>query len=595
LFLTCFFGVYKEARLNNRGFMRLFINSVLLISLSIGFHSARGIDVSSYRYGNNDRGANTNETILSLDNVDPWDFGLKFTVPVSGQIYGAPLVKTINNKSLVFVVTQQNVVAAIDATNGSVVWSNALAVYGNPVPNEDTGSWDIQPFIGICSTPIIDSANNLYLLSKAKTNDGVMDHYNYAIYKINASNGSVIKSFKFADTGFDGSSYYYRTNSGGDPYVIGYGDGSIWATIPLLRSGRTANVSTNVVYFNALRQMNRPGLSIVNGTLYAAFASHGDNGPYHGWLLGFNTNSLAVSAVLNTTPNGGLAGIWQSGGCVASDNSGNLYMETGNGSFDGSRTNTHGFPVDANYGDCFLKISPDSSSITTPNPNGWGLKVSDYFTPTNNQSINDADLDVGSCGPVVIPVGTRTYILGTGKDGSLYSMNSSNMGKFDPNTNHCLQTINQATGNGGEWTGFCTPSYLNNRIYLFGSGDYGKQFTFNNGLIGSWFIDGGGIVRTDVQTQSTYNWPGANTSISANGTKSQIVWAIDQSASILHAFRASDLLEIWNSTMSQADSLNNALKFTVPIVANGQVFVGTDGALFIYGLAPAQRSTPSSQ
>ena len=555
--------------------MAIFVNWSLL-----------AVDVTSYRYGNSDQGANTNESILSLDNVDPWDFGLKFTVPVQGQIYAAPLVKNINNRSLVFVASQSNVVAAINATNGSVLWSRTLTNFGAPVPSDDTGSGDIQPLIGICSTPVIDASNNLYLLSKAKTNYSNLDHYNYTIYKINASNGTILNSLKFAETGFDGS-YYYRTN---DPCVIGYGDGSISASIPLKISRNTISVSTNVVYFNALRQMNRPGLTLVNGTVYAAFASHGDNGPYHGWVLGFNTTNLAINSVLNTTPNGGLAGSWQSGGCVASDSAGNLYLETGNGSFNGFQTNSHGFPIDANYGDCFLKISPDSSTLTTPNPNGWGLKVSDYFTPYNNQSINDADLDVGSCGPVVISSGNKTYILGTGKDGSMYSMSSTNMGKFDSNTNHCLQTINQAVGNGGEWTGFSTPSYFNNRFYYFAAGDYGKQFTYSNGIIGSWYTDGGGIVRTDVQTQNTYNWPGANTSISANGIKNVIVWAIDRDASVLRAFRATDLLEIWNSTMSQSDNLNSALKFTVPIVANGQVYVGTDGALFIYGLVPAVRN-----
>jgi len=560
---------------------------LLATSLAIFVNwSVEAIDVTSYRYGNSDQGANTNESTLSLDNVDPWDFGLKFTVPVQGQIYAAPLVKNINNRSLVFVASQSNVVAAINATNGSVVWSRTLTNFGSPVPSDDTGSGDIQPLIGICSTPVIDASNNLYLLSKAKTNYSSLDHYNYTIYKINASNGTILNSLKFAETAFDGG-YYYRTN---DPYVIGYGDGSVPASIPLKIGSRTINVSTNVVYFNALRQMNRPGLTLVNGTIYAAFASHGDNGPYHGWVLGFNTTNLAINSVLNTTPNGGLAGSWQSGGCVASDSAGNLYLETGNGSFNGFQTNSRGFPIDANYGDCFLKISPDSSTPTAPNPNGWGLKVADYFTPYNNQSINDADLDVGSCGPVVISSGNKTFILGTGKDGSMYSMSSTNMGKFDPITNHCLQTINQAVGNGGEWTGFSTPSYFNNRFYYFAAWDYGKQFTYSNGIIGSWYTDGGGIVRTDVQTQNTYNWPGANTSISANGTKSVIVWAIDRDASVMRAFRATDLLEIWNSTMSQSDNLNSALKFTVPIVANGQVYVGTDGALFIYGLVPAVRN-----
>jgi hypothetical protein len=561
------------------------------------------IEVLSYRYGPTDQGANTNETILTLDKVNPWNFGLKATVPVDGQIYAAPLIKSVSSqKSLAIVCTMSNVIKAVDTANPSNPsngWTLVLTNNGQPVPSDDTGSWDIWPLIGICSTPVIDASGYLYVVAKAKRMVGSTPAYNYTIYKINSTNGALVGSNKFAETLFDGSNYSYRTNPAtngvaSDPYVIGTGDGSIGVTVTNMVAGKPVTKTQNRVYFNALRQLNRPGLTLLKGNVYVGFASHGDNGPYHGWVLGFNTANLALSAVLNTTPNGGLGGTWQSGGCITSDGN-NLYFETGNGSFDSYNLNQRGFPVDANYGDCIIKVTPNSSTLANPNPNGWGLSVTDYFTPYNNDSINWADLDVGSCGPVFIQGAKTNFILATGKDGTFYSLNSTNMGKFNPYADQVITEIPQAVGQGRTWTAFSTPSYINGQFFYFGADDYGKQFQLSpsSGVISSWYNDDNGTVQTDVSTSfydgGAYAWPGANTSISANGSNNVILWAIHKDANLLRAYRASDMLNIWNSNASPADDLGGAIKFSVPIVANGQVFVGTDGALKIYGLTPAQR------
>jgi hypothetical protein len=548
---------------------------------------AKGVDVLTYRYNLTGDGVNAAETELDLDNVNPWDFGLQFAVPVAGQIYGQPLVKTNagkGRKTLAIVATQLNVVTAVDLETGKPEWTIVLNDFGSPVPSDDVGSGDVVPAIGICSTPVI-SGNQLYVLSKAKSPTGPASaDYAATIYKIDVGTGQILGKNRFAVTGyrFDNGAYTYRTGTPTeDPYVVGIGDGQV------IVNGQSR------VYFNALRQMNRVALSLVNGTVYAGFASHGDNGPYHGWVIGFDAQSLAVNAVFNSTPNGGLGGVWQSGGRIASDAKGSLYLETGNGTFSGNLLNKKGFPMDANYGDCFLKLRRDKSTASKQNPNGWGLAVVDYFTPKNNADINGADLDLGSCAPVVIPTKATTYLLGTGKDGTFYLMDAANMGKFNPGQDACLQEIPRALcvqGSDDLWTAFSTMTVFNNRIYGAGSGDYIKQFTLENGLIGGWFTDDGNRVQTDVRSKGDLlQWPGSNTSLSANGTKSAILWSIDRGANLLHAYRATDLLEIWNSGMSPSDALGNLIKFSVPTVANGHVLVGADGILYIYGLAPAQR------
>jgi len=540
------------------------------------------VDVLTYRYNDAGTGANDVETVLNLDNVNPWSFGLKYTVPVNGQIYAQPLVKTAVGRparSLVFVATQANVVMAVDTAAGIPVWTDTLSDIGSPVPSADVATTDIYPQIGICSTPVIYGMS-LYVLSKAKhTPAGDNPHYAYTIYELNIATGRVLAENHFADTAYDGTKYIYRD---GDPHVNGSGDGSI-------TSG-----TQPVVYFNALREMNRAALSRVGDVIYAGFASLADYRPYHGWLIGFDIKNLHIVSLFNATPNGEDGGIWESGGRIASDG-GALYFETGNGSFDPTQLNLDGFPIDGDYGDCVVKVVRDNSTAARPNVNGWGLKVVDYFSPEDNDALNNADLDLGACGPIVVTYGRNTYLIGIGKDGTIYTMNPAKMGKYSPSANDCLQTITNAICIQGQpsdvWSAFCTPSFFNNRLYTIGGGDFIKQFVFTSGILSSWYLDGNHQVQTDVESDNMYSVgsPGAQTCISSNRNNGVILWAIDQGASVLRAYRASDLLEIWDSNQFPADHISSALKFTVPVVANGNVYVGAESALYIFGLATAPR------
>ena len=580
------------------------------IALATNF-STQAASVLSYHNDSVSSGVNSSETTITPANITVNNFAKRYATTVDGQVYAQPLYKpgvTVSGGSqagvhnLVFVATQHDSLYAIDADSGTVVWQTSFLANGltgatsiTPMPSGDTGSTDTAPEIGICGTPVIDPATNLlYAAAKTKqiiNNNTASPHYIYTLYKIDITNGNttananIVGSTIIGDTIYNGSTYTYRTSPGAqDPYVVGTGDGTI------IVNGQ------NRVYFNAMRQMNRPGLILVSGRIYIAFASHGDNGPYHGWLLGFDKSTLALAAALNLTPNGGLGGIWQAGGIPTIDASGNFYFETGNGTFDGfsnggvtAGLDAQGFPVNGNYGDCFVKVALDATTTqANQNKNGWGLKVVDYFSPFNNQTLNNADTDLGSGGPIVLPdsVGSVAHphlLIGSGKEGKIYLIDRDSMGKFNANTDNVIQT--QA----GALTGaFDTPAFFNGLLYYVGPSDAGKAFSIANGAMST----------TPVKTTpDSIAWPGSTPSISANGITNGVVWLIDRGTNQLRAYSANDFSsEIWTSAQAAGnrDLLGTVVKFSAPTVADGHVFVGTSNTLVDYGPPQPPTSPPAA-
>jgi fibronectin type 3 domain-containing protein len=551
---------------------------------------APSVDVLGYRNDSFNSGQQLNETVLTPANVNVADFGKLFSTPVDGYVYAQPLYKTGVNitvgpapgtHNVAYVATEHDSVYAIDADNGQVLWKDSLinpAAGATPVPSADVGA-AVQPEIGITSTPVIDPAiNTLYVIAYTKEVRGGAKHYVYRLYGLSLTNGQIQfgGQLLIADTIFDGVNFTYANG----PAVNGTGAGGSGGMVP----------------FNAARQLQRPALTLLNGTVYVAFGSHNDLLPTHGWVLGFNhadpQNRLQLVAAINTTPNGSLGTIWQSGGQLAADNDGNLYAVTGNGTFE-STLDANGFPVNGDYGDAVVKLALDPSSDPShQNKNGWGLKVVDYFSPHNQQALANADLDLGSGGAILLPdaVGSpgHPHLLAVGgKDGTLYLLDRDKLGKFDPATDHAVQVLSGLFPK-GIWG---PPAYFNGTMYVVGGGTTSSAATTLS--IANAHLS----ARPSSFSADAFGYQGSVPSISANGAGAGIVWDLDRTSAQLRAYDAASYAgELYTSAQAanHRDTPGLIVKFTLPTIANGRVYLGTTNAFVAYGLLGPRTSAPAA-
>ncbi len=582
------------------------------------------------QHNNNARtGANLQETTLTVANLNNANFGKLAFRLVDGDIYAQPLIVSGakgpagDSKTIAIVATENNSVYAFDADNvnqasNAQLWRTNLApaidyhdLYGSIGAPFCT---DITTQIGITSTPAImltgsalPRAGVVFVTGKS----GTGNNFVYNLYALDLASGNQLGKISIQGE------------------VNGQGIGSTG-------SGATAKIA-----FNPRYQLNRPALALDGNMLYIAFGGHCDTGPYHGWVFAYDVSNPKAPkkvAVFCVTPSGkgpvsstnqfieGLGGIWMSGEGPAIDESGNVYVATGNGTFNGT----------TDFSDSVLKMKLQ----------GGQLRVLDWFTPTDQVELKDDDYDLGSGGVALIP-NSHLAVAG-GKEGRLYLLDRDNLGKgaslslqsfqvtHDPVPTHLL-------GYNIHGTAVVWPRDSEMYVYVMGEEDPLKQFRLVPDSAGAgWKFNPEAPFKVSPESAPYPNFPtgvfsptraqavwmpGGFLELSANGTKdgTGILWVnmpFGDNANhqvvrgILRAFDASDVSkgEIWDSesTGRENDRLGQFAKYSPPVVANGKVYVATfqqetvlatgahlktnggdQPALVIYGPLAGTPATPS--
>ena len=531
--------------------LSLLIAATTTLTLTRCSSASEGVSVTTYHYDNMRSGVQAKETILTPSNVLSGSFGKLFTLTVDGQVYAQPLIVAKLQMSdgishdVLFIATEHDTVYAFDADNASTqpFWSTSLLAAGETtVPAGDTGSQDVSPEIGISGTPVIDPQQGvLYVVAKSKA----------------IVNGQATYSQRL--------------------HALGLLDGKEMLNGPTLinasLAGNAVGAVNGIATFDQLRSHQRSALALINGTVWVAFASHGDQGIYHGWLLGYNSTDISQQTQLfDNTPNGWLGGIWMAANGPSTDSSGDIYLTAGNGDYDATKSN---------YGASSVRLRP---GITTPNGT---VKVIDSFTPSDKDYENSYDWDMGVMGSVILPdqTGPIPHLLITAdKLGETYVINRDNFGGYDPMANHVVQTFLAGPNNLHQ-----NGVFFNNTLYF--SSDNAPMYAYTFNPTTEQFMTTPSSATAQVYMCTGCYVGGSAPTISANGTSNGILWTIDATSfnvpgpGILHAYDPTDLThELYNSTQSTGDQAPNAIKFTTPVVANGRVYVGANGAVAVYGL-----------
>ena len=477
------------------------------------------------------------------------EFARRFDVPIQGQVYAQPLVY----KGSLIVATEANWIYRMDPENGTVFWSKSLGVPWNA---GDIGCGDLTPTIGVTGTPVLDdTTETIYLVSKT---------YN---------------------SGTSGPAAYWM-------HALDLFTGRERANFPVKIQGAAQNNAS--ASFNPTKQLQRPGLLLLDGVVYAGFGGHCDFTVWHGWVAGVSTSGVLKALWVTRSGNQNGAAIWQSGGGLVSDGPGRLFITTGNG---GSPTTPiPGNTPPANLGNVVARLAVQGNGT---------LQAVDFFSPYNAGHLDAVDLDLASSAATGLPsqyFGTAGYphlLVQAGKEGFVYLMNRDNLGGCQQGSGGSDNVIQRLGNYGGVWSRPSVWPGDGGWVYIVHSDNAFRAYQYG--------VDGTGKPKLTSAGTTAENF-GFGTGapvVTSSGTTggSALIWVIKLTDTNglnaqLRAYDAVPGAGVLNLRFSS--TIGTATKFTPPGVGADRIYVGTrDGHLLAYGatainLTVTKSATPGS-
>ena len=482
------------------------------------------------------------EPSLTPQLVSGGTFGQLWSTAVDGQVYAQPLLAN----GTVIVATENNKVYGLDPATGALRWP-ALEL-GTPWKAADISCGDLAPNIGVTATPVIDPS----------TNTAYMTHKTYV-------------------SGTSGPARQYMD-------AIDITTGKEKAGFPVELAGAAQNAPSQV--FQPTRELQRPGLLLMNGVVYAAFGSDCDAAPWQGWVMGVSTAGQ-IKARWVSVPSGNGAGIWQSGSGITSDGPNTLLVSTGNTG--APTTPTPGKSPPNTFGESIvrLNVQPDGT-----------LKPVDFFAPFDADQLDTWDADFASGGITALNseyFGTssaRNLAIAVGKDGYVYLLNRDELGGFMQGPSGSDNVVQRIGPYGGVWSRPGVWPGEGGWIYIptasggeSASGSTGFLRVYKYGISGT----GAPTISLQASSSDAFGFSSSMPVITSDGTTSgsALVWMIwtGSGAGTGAQLRAYDPVPVnGKPVLRWSAPIGTSSKFAPPGVGAGRLYVGTrDGHVLGFG------------